>query len=99
MPARTFNVSLNDELVEFLENERRSAGYSSASEAVREAIRQWRDRRIAADVAALEKAHAGAWERDTTPGEEAAILRAQRKVRAEMQAGHAAGAPPRRARR
>lgn len=97
MPARTFNVSLNDELADFLEAERRTGGYTSASEIVREAVRQWRERRIAADVAALEKAHAGAWDRDTTPAEEAAILRARRKVRAEMRAERAAKAAPRKA--
>jgi Arc/MetJ-type ribon-helix-helix transcriptional regulator len=41
-----------------------SGQYTSASEVVREAIRQWLERRIAADVAALGKAHAGAWEWD-----------------------------------
>ena len=38
------------------------------------------------DVAALEKAHAGAFERDTTPEELKAILWIQKKVRAEMRA-------------
>lgn len=44
------------------------------------------ERRIAADVAAPEKAHGGAWERDTTSAEADAILRIQKQVRAEMRA-------------
>jgi antitoxin ParD1/3/4 len=86
MAVATLNVSLSEEQLALINREVDSGQYTSASEVVREAIRQWLERRIAADVAALEKAHAGAWERDTTPAEEAAILRIQKKVRAEMRA-------------
>ena len=48
--------------------------------------REWLKRRIATDVAALEKAHAGAWERDTTAEEEALILESKRQARAALRA-------------
>jgi hypothetical protein len=55
-----------------------------ASEVVREALRVWREKLIETDTATLERSHAGARERDTTPDEMAAILRIQKSVRAEM---------------
>ena len=51
---------------------------------MREALREWLNRRIEADAAALEKNHKGAWERNTTPEEEALILAAKREARAEL---------------
>jgi Arc/MetJ-type ribon-helix-helix transcriptional regulator len=61
-----------------------SGQYVSASEVVRQALREWLDRRIKADVTALEKNHKGAWERDTTPEEEALIRAANREARADL---------------
>ena len=58
--------------------------YVSASEVVRQALRERLDRRIKADVAALERNHKGAWERDTTQEEEVVILAAKREARAEL---------------
>lgn len=60
--------------------------YASASEILRDLLRQYEDRQIAADLAELERCHAGAHDRDTTPEEEAMILRIQKEVRAEMRA-------------
>lgn len=88
MAVTTLNVSLSEEQAALISREVESGLYASASEVVREAIREWIRGRIEADVAALEKAHAGAWERDTTPEEMAAILRIQKQVRAEMRAEH-----------
>ena len=82
MAVSTLNVSLSDEQVAIISREVDSGLYASASEVVREAIREWIKKRIQEDVAALEKAHAGTWERDTTPEEEALILKAVKTVRA-----------------
>jgi antitoxin ParD1/3/4 len=91
MANTTLNVSLTGDLAETVAREVKSGDYSSASEVIREALRDWKKRRIEADVAALEKAHAGAWERDTTPAEEAMILEARREARAELKAKRKAG--------
>ena len=80
------NVSLTGDLAEAVSREVKSGDYTSASEVIREALRDWKKRRIEADVVALEKAHTGAWERDTTPEEEAMILEAKREARAELKA-------------
>jgi Arc/MetJ-type ribon-helix-helix transcriptional regulator len=82
---------MTEEQLAVINREVDSGQYTSASEVVREALRQRLERRIAADVAALERAHSGAWERDTTPAEEDAILRIQKTVRAEMRAEHKTG--------
>ena len=63
-----------------------SGHYASASEVVREALRIWRERQIEKNISLLERAHAGAFDRDTTPAEEQAILRLQRKARASIKA-------------
>ena len=47
---------------------------------------EWIKRPVEEDVAALEKAHAGAFERDMTPEEMNAILRIQKGVREAMRA-------------
>ena len=86
MTNGTLNVSLSGELLDLVSREVQSGHYVSGSEVVREALREWFKRRVEADMAALEKAHAGAWERDTTPEEEALILAAKREARAELQA-------------
>ena len=84
MAAVTLNVSLTKEQLALIKQEVHSGQYASAGEVVREALRQWLQRRIEVHVAGLEKAHAGAWDRATTPEEEAAILRMQKEVRAEL---------------
>jgi len=84
MANATLNVSLSKEQLLEINREVQSGQYVSASEVVREAVRCWLNRRIQADVAALEKAHAGAWERDTRPRELQAILRAKRRARAKL---------------
>lgn len=80
------NVSLTQRQAEMITAEVSAGRYTSASEFVRELVRQWEQQRIAADLAELERAHAGAWERDTSPEEEAAILAAKRQARARMEA-------------
>jgi len=55
-----------------------------AIEVFREVLRDWLNRRIDLEVSALEKAHAGAWERDTTAAELEAIIQAKRRVRAKL---------------
>jgi len=87
MANATLNVSLSEEQLAQVNREIDSGQYVSASEVVREALREWLKRRIQEDVAALEKAHAGAWERDTTPEELAAILNAKRRARAKLSSG------------
>ncbi len=86
MANATLNISLSEEQLAQVNREIDSGQYVSASEVVREALREWLKRRIEADVAALEQAHAGAWERDTTPEELAAILSAKRRARAKLSA-------------
>lgn len=86
MAVTTLNVSLSEEQAAVIGREVDSGLYASASEVVREAIREWIRRRVEQDVAALEQAHAGAFERDTTPEELRAILRIQKRVRADMRA-------------
>lgn len=86
MANATLNVSLSQEQLAQVNRELDSGQYVSASEVVREALRAWFKRRVAGDVAALEKAHAGAWERDTSPEELAAILDAKRRARAKLTA-------------
>jgi putative addiction module CopG family antidote len=84
MAAMTLKVSLSEQQASLINREVESGNYTSASEVVREALRLWIERRIAADVAELERRHAGAWERDTTSREEAAILKARRNAREEL---------------
>jgi antitoxin ParD1/3/4 len=93
MANATLNVSLTDEQLAQVNREIDSGQYVSASEVVREALREWLKRRIAEDMAALEKAHAGAWERDTTPEELAAILAAKARARAKLSSAKADKAP------
>jgi putative addiction module CopG family antidote len=84
MANATLNISLTKEQLAEVNREVESGQYVSASEVVREALRVWLNRRIEADVAALEKAHGGAWDRDTTPEELEAILKAKRAARAKI---------------
>jgi len=86
MAAATMNVSLTQRQAEMITAEVTAGRYTSASEFVRELIRQWEKGRMESDLAELERAHAGAWERDTTTEEEAAILRAKRTARAKLEA-------------
>jgi len=84
MASATLNISLSKEQLALINREVDSGQYISAGEVVREALREWLNRRIEADVAALEKNHKGTWERDTTPEEEALILAAKREARADL---------------
>lgn len=88
------NVSLSKHQAGMIAAEVGSGRFTSASEFIRSLVRDWEQRQIEKDVADLERSHAGAWERDTTPEEEAAILRIQKKVRAEMRAERAAKKKP-----
>ncbi len=92
MAAKTLNVSMTEDMIAFLGAEARSMGYTSTSEVVRESVRERMKRKIQSDLHELEKAHAGAQDRDTSDEEEQAILRIQRKVRSEMRAEAAKGA-------
>ena len=78
------NVSLSPEQANLIKREVKTGFYSSASEVFHEAIRVWHEQRVAKDLAALEQAHQGAFERDTTAAEMTAILRAKKKVREQM---------------
>lgn len=80
------NISLSERQAEMIGAEVAAGRYTSASEFMRELVREWEDQQIAKDMAELERCHAGAFERDTTPEEEAAILQIQKEVRAEMRA-------------
>lgn len=92
------NISITPEQAAAINGEVRSGHYTSASEFIRELIREWKERKAEADALEFERLSAGLWERDTTPQEEAAILRAKRKARAELQAGRN-GASAKKARR
>jgi putative addiction module CopG family antidote len=84
MKNGTLNVSLSGELLSLVNREVQSGQYVSGSEVVREALREWFRRRFEADEAALEKAHHGAWTRDTTSEELDAILKAKRQARTKL---------------
>ncbi len=60
MKAVTINISLNRELADFARADSEAGAFDSMSEYMRELIRERREARIAADVAMLEKAIAGA---------------------------------------
>ena len=83
MAVVTMNVSLSEQQAEMINREVRAGRYASASEYVRELIREREQKQTAEDISTLEKAHAGAWERDTNSEEEAIILQAKREARAE----------------
>jgi hypothetical protein len=51
---------------------------------VADAVLRGREQAQVGDVAALERNHKGAWERDTTSEEEALILAAKREARAKL---------------
>jgi Arc/MetJ-type ribon-helix-helix transcriptional regulator len=78
------NISLSPESFDEITGEVKAGHYSSASEFFRELYRDWKGRKADAAAREFEKLSAGLWERDTTPKEEAAILRAKRAVRAEL---------------
>ena len=67
MKAVTINISLNPDLADFARADSEAGAFDSMSEYMRELIRQRREARIAADVAMLENAMAGAPAGD--PGE------------------------------
>lgn len=69
----------------------RARRYASGSEFIRERVREWEQRQIEQDLAALEHAHASACERNATPEEEGLILEAQREARAVTRAGRGKG--------
>lgn len=81
------NVSLTQRQADLIGAEVAAGHYTSASEFVRELVREWEARQVERDVADLERAHAEAFDRDTTPEEEQAILRIRKEVRAEMRSG------------
>lgn len=86
MASGTLNVSLSKEQLEEVAKEVDTGEYGSVHEVVREALGQWLNRRRKTNLAALERAHAGAWERDTTPAELEAIIKARRLARAKLSA-------------
>ena len=57
MSAVTLNISLSKEQAALINRELESGHYTSASEVVRDAVRQWTQRRIAAEVTELERDH------------------------------------------
>jgi Arc/MetJ-type ribon-helix-helix transcriptional regulator len=89
MAVKTMNISLHSQSAAEINGEVQAGHYSSASEFFRELYREWKTRRADAAAREFHRLSAGIWERDTTPKEEAAILRAQRKVRAALQAERA----------
>ena len=93
MRMETINISLPAELAEYVRHSVKGA-YGNVSEFFRELIRQRREAEIAADVKALEEAHAGAFEREITPEELDLILKVQKEVRAEMIAEKIAAQKP-----
>jgi Arc/MetJ-type ribon-helix-helix transcriptional regulator len=94
MAVKTMNISLHSQSVTEINGEVQAGHYSSASEFFRELYREWKARKADAAAREFHRLSAGIWERNTTPKEEAAILRAQRKVRAALQAERAKPANP-----
>lgn len=80
----TMNVSLTSEQSQLIAKEVESGHFASASEVVRDALRLWREKQIEKSIASLERAHKGAFERDTNSQEMAAILRIQKRSRAAI---------------
>src|SRR5260221_11200168 len=97
MASGTLNVSLSKEQSDQVAQEVRTGEYRSANEVVREALGERLNRRRKTNLAALEEAHAGAWERDTTSEELDAILQAQRRPRAKRSPGTSPPPPTRQA--
>jgi putative addiction module CopG family antidote len=83
----TMNVSVTPEQSRLIAREVESGHYASASEVVREALRVWREKQTEKDLAALEKAHAGAYDRDTNAEEISAILGIQKSVQTDLKRG------------
>ena len=81
MKAVTINISLNPDLAEFARADSEAGAFDSMSEYMRELIRRRRAARIAEDVAALEKAIAGAPAGDPSPAELRRIYAAAKKGR------------------
>jgi len=78
------NVSLTTEQSRLIAREIASGHYASASEVVRDALRVWREKQIEKNLSMLEKVHRGAFDRETTGDEMAAILRIQKTSRAQL---------------
>ena len=84
MKAVTINISLNPELAEFARSDSEANAFDSMSEYMRDLIRHRRQERINQDVAMLEKAMDGAPVGDPSDEEIAQIVKAQRRIRAEL---------------
>lgn len=84
MKAVSINISLNPELAEFARMDSQANAFDSMSEYMRDLIRHRRKQRIKEDVALLEKAIEGAPTGDPTDKEMAEIVKAQRRIRAQL---------------
>jgi len=82
--AVSINISLNPELAEFARMDSQANAFDSMSEYMRDLIRHRRKQRIKEDVALLEKAIEGAPTGDPTDKEMAEIVKAQRRIRAQL---------------
>ena len=80
----SINISLNPELAEFARMDSQANAFDSMSEYMRDLIRHRRKQRIKEDVALLEKAIEGAPTGDPTDKEMAEIVKAQRRIRAQL---------------
>lgn len=83
MKAVTINISLNPELAEFARSDSEAHAFDSMSEYMRDLIRHRRQEQIRQDVAALEKAIAGAPLGDPSRAEMAEIVKTQHRLRSE----------------
>ena len=81
MKAVTINISLNPELADFARADSEAGAFDSMSEYMRELIRRRREARILEDVAALEKAIAGAPAGDPSEAELRRIYAVAKKSR------------------
>jgi len=84
MKAVTLNVSLTPELAAFVRQRMSQGGYASASEVVRECLRDRQQQDIEAEVGALEAAMKDAPARDLTEEELGDLVATQKRVRAHM---------------
>ena len=85
MQTETYTVSLPSELAAFVRRKLASGEFSSASEVIRDALREHREHEAAREAARLDELMADAPAREPSRREWSGILKAQKQARAEMQ--------------
>ena len=89
MQTETYTVTLPPELAALVRRKLASGEFSSASEVIRDALREHREHEAARDAARLDELMADAPAREPSRREWAGILKAQKQARAQMWANFA----------